>query len=120
MNFKDLNVYQRAYKVAIDLHIYLEKNASKFTQEGLNRVKNLSREVLGCIAEGCSQRTAKAKRFFNFRALDALHALQLDIDFLHDIRRLPDEKFQHFNEEYDICSKQAPKEQPAAAEAVAA
>ena len=133
MNYKDLNVYQRAYKVAIDLHIYLEKNASKFTQEELNRVKNLSREVLGCIAEGFSQRTPKAKRFFNFRALDALHALQLDIDFLHDIRRLPDDQFQHFNEEYDICSKQlykfnrsildnanAPKEQPAAAEAVAA
>ena len=26
MTYKDLNVYQRAYKVAIDLHRFLEKN----------------------------------------------------------------------------------------------
>lgn len=106
MNYKDLNVYQRAYKVAIDLHGFLEKNEGNFTQDEINQLKSMSRSVIGNIAESFSQRTAKAKRFFNFKALDQIHSIQLDLDFLHDIQRFKDQTYSKFYEEYDICSKQ--------------
>jgi four helix bundle protein len=106
MTYKDLNVYQRAYKVAIDLHQYIEKNEGNFSTDEINQLKSLSRNVLGNIAEGFSQRSSKAKRFFNFKALDSVHTLQMDLDFLHDIQRLPDKEYQKFYEEYDICAKQ--------------
>ena len=42
MSYKDLNVYKRAYKVAIDLHKFLEKNEDKFLTNELNQLNNLS------------------------------------------------------------------------------
>ncbi len=106
MTYKDLNVYQRAYKVAIDLHRFLEKNEGNFTTNEINQLKDLSRSIIGNIAEGFSQRSSKAKRFFNFKAMDGVHSLMMDFDFLHDIKRIPTKQYEHFYSEYDICARQ--------------
>ena len=106
MSYKDLNVYQRAYKVAIDLHQFLEKRAGDFTPDEINQLKGLSRSILGNIAEGFSQRTSKAKRFFNFKALDKVHSIMMDFDFLHDTGRIPKKQYEHFYAEYDVCARQ--------------
>lgn len=106
MNYKDLNVYQRAYKVAIDLHLYLKSDKLKMSPQQAEEFKRLSREILANIAEGFSQRTPKAKRFFNFKALDAVRRMIMDLDFLHDIQSLPADEYQHFSGEYEICAKQ--------------
>ena len=106
MSYKDLNVYQRAYKVAIDLHRFLEKNGGNFTTDEIHQLRGLSRSIIGNIAEGFSQRTSKAKRFFNFRALDNVHTIMMDLDFLHDIKRIPEKQYEHFYAEYDVCARQ--------------
>ena len=106
MSYKDLNVYQRAYKVAIDLHRFLEKNAGNFTTDEIHQLRGLSRSIIGNIAEGFSQRTSKAKRFFNFKALDNTHTMMMDLDFLHDIKRIPTKQYEHFYAEYDVCARQ--------------
>ena len=43
MTYKDLNVYQRAYKVAISLHQFLEKDGGKFTTDEINQLKSMSK-----------------------------------------------------------------------------
>lgn len=106
MNFKDLNVYQRAYKAAIDLHLFL--NAKKTPvppqcEEGLRRV---SREILSGIAEGVNQPTPKSKRFVNFKALGAIRNMLLDLEFLSDTHCIPADEFKHLYGEYEICAKQ--------------
>ena len=106
MSYKDLNVYQRAYKVAIDLHHFLEKNGGNFTTDEINQLRGLSRSIIGNIAEGFSQRTSKAKRFFNFKALDNVNTIMMDLDFLHDIKRIPTKQYEHFYAEYDVCARQ--------------
>ena len=106
MSYKDLNVYQRAYKVAIDLHQFLEKRGGEFTTDEINQLRGLSRSILGNIAEGFSQRTSKAKRFFNFKALDNVHSIMMDFDFLHDTGRIPKKQYEHFYSEYDVCARQ--------------
>ena len=65
MNYKDLNVYQRAYKVAVDLHLFLKKDKLKIVPQQAEELRRLSREILANIAEGFSQKTSKAKRYFN-------------------------------------------------------
>ena len=104
--YKDLNVYQRAYKVAIDLHLYLKKDKLKIAVQQAEDLKRLSRDILANIAEGFSQKTPKAKRYFNFKALDATRRMIMDLDFLHDIQSLPAKEYQHFFNEYEICAKQ--------------
>ena len=105
MSYKDLNVYQRAYKVAIDLHRFLEKQGGNFTTDEIHQLRGLSRSIIGNIAEGFSQRTSKAKRFFNFKALDNVHTIMMDLDFLHDIKRIPVKQYEHFYAEYDVCAR---------------
>ncbi len=106
MTYKDLNVYKRAYKVAIDLHLFLKKDKLKISPQQVEGLKGLSREVLANIAEGFSQRTPKARRFFNFKALDGTRRMMMDLEFLHDIKGLPLAEYQHFSTEYEICAKQ--------------
>ena len=106
MNYKDLNVYQRGYKVAIKLHYLIENGELNITPEELNQLKQFSREIIANIAEGFSQRTAKAKRFFNFKAIKTIHNIIMDLDFIHDTKRLSDEQYQDLYNEYDICARQ--------------
>ena len=106
MNYKDLNVYKRAYKVAIDLHLYLKKDKLKISAQQIDELKRLSREILANIAEGFAQRSPKAKRFFNFKALDGTRRLIMDLEFLYDIQGLPTKEYQTFSSEYEICAKQ--------------
>ena len=106
MHYKDLNVYQRAYQVAIDLHSYLENKAEKLSESEINTFKDAARRVIGNIAEGFTQKTTKAKRFYNFKALDEINKIHLDLDFLHDIKRFAEEEYKIFYQEYDICIRQ--------------
>jgi four helix bundle protein len=106
MNYKDLNVYKRAYKVAIDLHLYLKKDKLKISAQQTDELKRLSREILANIAESFAQRSSKAKRFFNFKALDGTRRLIMDLEFLFDIQSLPTKEYQNFSSEYEICAKQ--------------
>ncbi len=103
---KDLNVYKRAYKAAIDLNLFLEKEGADLLTEHQREVVYLSREVLGNIAEGFSQRTPRAKRFFNFKAADAVRRLLLSLDFLHDVQKMSDDTYRALYTEYEICLKQ--------------
>ena len=106
MNYKDLNVYQRAYKVAIDLHLFLGGKNIKVIPQNANDLRRSAREILANIAESFSQRTAKAKRFYNFKALDATRQMLMDLEFLHDLHTIPSEEYEHFMTEFEICAKQ--------------
>ena len=106
MTYKDLNVYKRAYQVAIQLHQFLDKKGEVFNTDEINQLKSLSRKALAGIAESFSQQSSKAKRFFNFKALDAIHSLMMDLDFLHDVGRLPDKAYRELYNEYEVAAKQ--------------
>lgn len=107
MSYKDLNVYQRVYKVAIDLHLFLlNSKENKIIPQNERRIRHLAREVLGNIAEGFYQKSQKAKRFFNFKAKDACNKMLLDLEFLQDVKAIPADEYDHFKNEYDIAAKQ--------------
>lgn len=106
MTYKDLNVYKRAYKVAIDLHDFLHTKECELSTDEINQLKGISKMVITHIAEGFSQRSPKAKRFFNFKALDDIKHLLLDLDFLRDTKRLPEKQYDDLYSEYDICARQ--------------
>ncbi len=106
MTYKDLNVYKRLYKVAIGLHEFLEKEPERITASEIDQLKRLSRSVLADIAEGFTQKSPKAKRYFNFKAMDSIQALMMDLDFLHDIQRISEDFYRQIHQEYDISARQ--------------
>ena len=105
-SFKDLNVYQRAYQVAIDLHQFLSSKVNKVIPQSASDLRKLAREILANIADGFYKRTSKAKRFFNFKALDAAHRILLDLEFLHDVKSIPTKEYEHLKDEFEGCAKQ--------------
>lgn len=106
MTYKDLNVYQRAYKAAIDIHLFLNAKKAPISPQSEEGLRRVSREILINLAEGFNQRTPKSKRFLYFRALDAIHGMQMDLEFLSDLKCIPEEEFKHLHGEYEICAKQ--------------
>jgi hypothetical protein len=106
MNYKDLNVYQRAYQAAINLHMFLNSKKSNVSPQNAEELRYLSREILANIAEGTNQRTPKSKRYLFFRALDSIRRIMMDLDFLVDLRVMPAKDSKSFHDEYEICAKQ--------------
>ncbi len=106
MTYKDLNVYKRAYKVAIDLHRFLDQKADVLSTDEINPLKQSSKSITNHIAEGFAQRSPKAKRFFNFKALETVHRLMMDLDFLRDTDRMSKDEYEHLYNEYDVCARQ--------------
>ena len=92
--------------MAIDLHLFLKGKDNKVIPQYESELRKMIREILGSIAEGFSQRSPKAKRFFNFKAIDACRRMLMDLEFLHDVKSIPTKEYEHFNEEYEICIKQ--------------
>jgi hypothetical protein len=109
MQYKDLNVYKQAYKVAIDLHLYL-KGEIKITGQQADGLKATSREILANIAEAFSNTQPKAKRYFNFKALDATRRMIMDLEWLNDTLLLPAEIYMKFNTEYEQVAERLYKE----------
>jgi hypothetical protein len=106
MNYKELNVYQRAYKMAIELHLYLDAKKAPISSQNEEGLRYLSREITNDIANGATAWTPKARRFMNFRALDGIRRIMMDLEFLSDIHSIPAEDYQHFYSEYEVCAKQ--------------
>lgn len=106
MNYKDLNVYQRAYQAAINLHVHLQSKKSATPPQQADELKYLAREILANIAEGFNARTPKSKRFLYFRALDSIRRLMMDLDFMVDLHLIPQKEHKTFADEYEICAKQ--------------
>ena len=106
MNYKELNVYQRAYKAAIDLHLFLNAKKAPLSPQSEEGLRRVSREILSEIAEGVNQPTPKSKRFFNFKAMGAIRSMLMDLEFLSDTKSIPADEFKHLYGEYEICAKQ--------------
>ena len=104
--YKDLNVYKRAYQVAIDLHLFLNNKESSILPQYKSDIRRVSRQVLHYIAESFAQREINWKRSYNFKAINLIRRLILDLDFLHDVKNVSKDEYEYFISEYDICIKQ--------------
>lgn len=105
MSYKDLNVYQLAYRVAIDLHRWVEANIGELSTTEIHRFKDLSRECLANIAESFNQSPGRSKRFYNFKAMDKIGTLLVDLDFLHDTKKMETKDYEPLYEAYSKCHK---------------
>lgn len=106
MTYKDLKVYQRAYKLAIDLHLLLKQRIQEIDFTLANHLRRESREVIGYIADGFNRVSPKAKRFALYRAWDSTHRILMDLEFMKDIRNFPPEEYDQYFQEYETCAKQ--------------
>lgn len=105
MNYKDSKIYQRAYKLAIDLHLLLKNRFQEIDFTLANHLRKESRELLGHLADGWTRFSPKAKRFGYFKAVNAIHQILMDLEFMRDLNHFPKEDYNHFFQEYEDCAR---------------
>lgn len=82
MNYKELNVYQRCYKVAIYMHLYLNGSGNIIPDYDMEGLMRNGREIFSDIAESVNNGTPKGKRYFIFKALQSIDTTIKNIEFL--------------------------------------
>jgi hypothetical protein len=102
MNYKELNVYQRAYKAAIDLHLMLNANR-KIDGYGEESLRRRSREILSHLAESVNQQDmTKTKNYFKFKTINELNMMLVELAFNHNNGAISDTDYSHLASEYGL------------------
>ncbi|MGB0719816.1 MAG: four helix bundle protein [Bdellovibrionales bacterium] len=106
-SFRDLNVYQKAYAISINIHKH-SKSFPKDEQYGItNQLRRASRSICANIAEGfAKQRTSKAefKRFLMIAVGSASEVL-VWIDYCRDFEFIDERTHEIWKAEYEAISK---------------
>ncbi len=105
--FYDLEIYQRSYKAALELH-RLSKAFPKDEQYGLtNQIRRASRSIPANIAEGFSKHhksNAEFKRFLNI-AIGSCNEMIVWIDFSYDLAYIDEVTSLKLKKEYEELGK---------------
>ena|SRR3989344_2571436 len=105
--YKDLEVYQRAYDLALKIHFVTLKFPAPDKMELGGQMRRASKSIAANIAEGFSRRNFK-KEYLRFlgMARASNDETQVHLQFSFDLKYLSEEKYKDFSEEYEILGKQ--------------
>ena len=104
---KDLDVYKRAYRLALEVH-KLSLTLPQYLRRDLgDQIRRASRSIPSAIAEGFG-RNKSSKDIINLLndALGSNDEVLFNLNFMKDSGLIKEEQFQYFFEEYTICGKQ--------------
>jgi four helix bundle protein len=103
MNYKDLEIYQIAHKLAVEIHRMSLTLPSFEVYEEASQIRRSSKGVASCIVEGYGRRRYKNDfiRFLVF-AQASIDETREHLDLLYETGSLKDEKgYRYFNTAYD-------------------
>jgi len=102
-SYKDLDIYKKAHKLAIEIHeMSLKLPRFELYEEG-NQIRKSSKSVKSNIVEGFGRRRYKQEfiRFLTY-PIASCDETQDHLDTLYETKSLKDtEKYKYFCEEYD-------------------
>ena len=106
-SFEDLEVYQRAYRLALELH----KTSLKFPrieQFALaDQIRRASKSVCANIAEGFARQRGSSADFHRFLvlALGSSDEMKVWLSFCADLGYVPSDEVKRMREEYSIVAR---------------
>lgn len=105
--YKDLDVYKRSYKLALEIHKFSLTLPSYLQYDLADQIRRASRSIPSQIAEGYARNQSKKdKVVFLKRSLGSVDEILFNLEFLRDTELISRKKFEHFYSEYTICGKQ--------------
>ena len=110
-SFEDLEVFQRAYKVSLEIH-RLSMNFPKREQYGLaDQIRRASKSICANIAEGFAKQrysSAEFKRYIMI-AIGSSDEMRVWLRYCLDLTYIDEETWQQWRDEYEIISKMLQK-----------
>lgn len=105
--YKDLDVYKRSYRLAIEMHHFTRLLPQYLQFDIGDQVRRASRSIPSDIAEGYARnQSSKDTLVFLKRAQGSLDEVMFNLEFLKDTELISVEKYEYFLKEYTICGKQ--------------
>ena len=105
--YKELDVYQRAYRLAIRIHHSSMKLPSELRFDLGDQIRRASRSIPSNIAEGYGRNsTGKDKIHFLNIALGSNNEMLFNLDFMQDANLIDSLEYKELFDEYTICGKQ--------------
>ena len=106
-SFEDLEVYQRAYRLALELH----KRSLDFPKTEqfamADQIRRASKSICANIAEGFSRQRSSSADFHRFIVLacGSSDEMKVWLSFCSDLGYLPKEEAKRLREEYSIVAR---------------
>jgi four helix bundle protein len=106
-SYKDLKVYQRAYKAALAVHRIAKEMPSEESRDLVWQLRSSSRSIVANLVEGYSrQRTSKAAlRVFLVNAIGSCDETKLWLEMAKDLGYVSTERYEKAAREYDEVGK---------------
>ena len=104
--FEDLEVFQRAYKISLEIH-RISLQLPKVEQYGLaDQVRRASKSIAVNLAEGYGKRRSKAefKRYIQI-ALGSADEMRVWVRYLYDLNYIEQNQWQEWREEYQQIAR---------------
>ena len=106
-SFEDLDVFQRAYKVSLEIH-KLNMDFPKSEQYGLaDQVRRASKSICANLAEGFAKQhhsRAEFKRYL-IMAIGSSDEMRVWLRYCLDLSYITEETWNHWRDEYSEISK---------------
>ncbi|MBI2096828.1 MAG: four helix bundle protein [Candidatus Sungbacteria bacterium] len=105
--YKDLEVYQRAYRIALAIHLLTMKFPAPDKTELGGQMRRASKSIAANIAEGFARRKFK-KEYLRYlgMARASCDEMQVHLKFSIDLGYLSEKDYQSYSEDYTILGKQ--------------
>jgi four helix bundle protein len=106
-SFEDLEVYQRAYRLALELHKFSLK-LPKIEQFALaDQIRRASKSVCANIAEGFARQRSSSADFQRFivLAIGSSDEMKVWLSFCADLGYVPEEDVKRLRNEYSIVAR---------------
>ena len=104
---KDLDVYKRAYRLALEIHKFSFTLPKELQYDLADQIRRASRSIPSNIVEGLA-RDKSSKDTLNFLrdALGSNDEILFNLEFMKDAGFLTEERYKNFSDEYIVCGKQ--------------
>ena len=103
----DLHVFERAYKVSLEIH-KLSLQLPKIEQYALgNQIRRASKSICANLAEGYGKQSGSKKEFRNFvlMSMGSSDEMQIWIRYCKDLTYFTEEQAKQLTQEYEEISK---------------
>ncbi|MBI2506833.1 MAG: four helix bundle protein [Candidatus Colwellbacteria bacterium] len=106
-SYRDLDVYQRSYKLALEIHKETLEFPALDRRELGSQMRRASKSIPTNIAEGFARRKF-AKEYMRYLGMARASAdeIQVHLQFCLDLSYIGKDRYEYFKEEYLIVGKQ--------------
>ena len=106
-NYRDLEVFQRAYRLAIEIHILSLKLPRELQFDLADQIRRAARSIPSNMAEGYGRnKSPKDIESYLRISLGSNDEVLFNLEFLEDVKYVPVKEYERLRDEYIICGKQ--------------